>query len=289
MRKILKLFAQTSILLLLSFGIFKSYDFYKQNKTARKINRHLQINSSEKSFTILIFGYNNNAYAEKSLSSAMTQNYKRFQIVYIDDASTDGSSKKIARLLSQSPHKEKVTLISNPKSKGSLACLYEIVHTLPNHEIVVFVDGNDFLAHENVLSKLNKVYSKPSVWLTYGNFLDYPSYKQIPIKCKQFPKNVVFNNSFRSHEMIELHLKTFYAGLFKQIQKEDLLYKDTFFSKETTLAYFLPLLEMAGKHAQFINEILYLHTKSKPAECEEQISYIKKLPYYKRLKTLPLE
>ncbi len=287
MKKFLKFLAKFAIVLLLALGIYKSYDFYRQNKIQRKQAKALQIDHSEKAFVILITAHNSSAYCEKSLFSALTQNYENFRIIYTDDASTDDSFAKISLMASQSLRKDKVSFIRNKEPKGHLASLYDAIYSCEDHEIVLLVDGNDFLAHENVLSKLRKVYSKPSTWMTYGNFLDYPSYRQIPVKCKQIPKNIVFNNSFRSHEIHDMYLKTFYAGLFKQIKQEDLLFKGKFISADASLGYLLPLLEMSGKHASFINEVLYLHTRATPSLSQECLTYIKKLPKYKRLKALP--
>jgi cellulose synthase/poly-beta-1,6-N-acetylglucosamine synthase-like glycosyltransferase len=285
MKRICKFLAKSAIALLLIFGIYESYEFYQHNKIQRKTQ---QIGSlSQKSFVILITADNNAAYCEKTLISALSQNYPNFRIVYIDQESTDGSWETVCRLADYSLHPEKVTFLRSEKFVGSLARFYDAIHESKDEEILVIVDGNDFLAHENVLTKLNKIYSKPSIWMTYGNFLDYPSYKQIPVRCKQIPKNVVFNNSFRSHEIQEMHLTSFYAGLFKQIRKEDLVYKGRFLSMHDTPAYTIPLLEMAGKHASFINDVLYLHTKS-PTVSPDLLNHIKKLPKYSRLKANPI-
>ncbi len=289
MKKTLLFLSKTSIVLLIAFGIYTSYSLYKENKLQRKHTKTLIIDSSQKSFVILISAYNNSKYCEKSLFSAITQRYQNFRVLYVDDASTDDSFAKISRMASLSDQSDKISLVRNSKNKGSLDSLYNAIQTCQDYEIIVPVDGNDFLAHENVLTKLNKVYTKPSTWMTYGNFLDYPSYRQLPIKCKQIPKTIVFNNSFRSHEIMDVYLKTFYAALFKKIRKEDLLYKGRFLSSDNSLAYFLPLLELAGKHAFFINEVLYLHTKSHPSLSPECISFIKKLPKYKRLTLLSME
>ncbi len=37
-------------------------------------------------------------------------------------------------------------------------------------EIVVLVDGDDFLAHAEVLTRLNTIYQDPDVWLTLNQF-----------------------------------------------------------------------------------------------------------------------
>ncbi len=220
-----------AIVTIIAFGCYKSYDFYKHNKTQEKQTRAPQTDSSQKAFVILICAYNNAKYCEKNLFSAITQRYKNFRIVYIDDASTDGSFAMVSRMASRSDLTDRISLIKNSENKGALASLYNAVHTCKDHEIIVPVDGNDFLAHENVLLKLNKAYAKPATWMTYGNFLDYPSYRQSPMKCRPISKNIVFNNAFRSHEIHDMYLKTFYAALFRQIKKEDLLYKDHSFFK----------------------------------------------------------
>ncbi len=284
MKRIFKFLAKSAIAFLLILGFYESYQFYEHNKIQRKQLQSLP--SSQKSFVIVITAHNNALYCEKTLNSALSQTYDHFRIIYIDQESTDGSWEKACRLVDYSTNPQKVTLIQSQKTTGSLASFYDAIHDCQDQEIMVVLDGQDFLAHEHVLCKLNKIYAKSSVWMTYGNFLDYPSYKQMPIRCKQLPKNVIFNNSFRSHEIQEMHLKTFYAGLFKQIRKEDLLYKGRFLDMEDTPAYTIPLLEMSGKHACFINDVLYLHTKTTPLS-SEVISYLKKLPKYSRLKTIP--
>ncbi len=286
-KKLFKIFGKISVVLLLGFGIFKSFDFYQQNRLEMKKIEGLHVTTAQqKPFVVIITAHNSAAFCEKTIFSVLTQNYQNFRVLYVDDGAADSSLAKAESMVKLLPHKDKISFIKHPENKGSLAALYDIIASCNNREIVLLIDGCDFLAHENVLAKLNRVYAKPSTWMTYGNFLDYPSYRQIPVKCKQIPKNVIFNNSFRSYELADMHLKTFYAGLFKKIRKEDLAYKGKFIPSEGGLAYFLPLLEMAGKHACFINEVLYLHTKTCPSLSAECVAHIKKLPKYQRLSSL---
>lgn len=294
MKNIFKLFLQVAVASLLILGIWKSYDFYKQNKKSRQLAKKVAI-KEEKPFVIVIPSYNNEAYCEKNLTSILTQQYTNYRVIYIDDASTDATYAKVQEIVSHSSLKEKVKVIHNASNQGSLSNLYHTIHTCQDQEIVVIVDGDDFLAHEHVLTKLNRVYSTTPTWMTYGNFLDYPSYKQKPVTCKPFAKNVVFNNSYRSHEWVSSHLRTFYAGLFKQIQEEDLTYKGRFFPMAGDLAFMFPLLEMSGKHTSYVGEILYLYNRTNPlndhkvnfALQNECANYIRHLPKYKRLKALP--
>lgn len=296
MRKIFKIFAQAGVVALLGFGLFKSYEFYKQNQLNRL--QALKIaSSSDKYFVVVIPSHNSSRHCERNLFSILTQNYSHFRVVYIDDGSDDNTYEKAKKIISTFDSEGKVQLIRNEQRKGPLANLFEVAKASEDYEVILIVEGDDFLAHENVLSKLNRIYSTTPTWMTYGNFLDYPSYKQMPVKCKPYSKNIVFNNSYRSHEFIMTHLRTFYAGLFKLIREEDLFYNGRFVPAGWDMAVMVPLLEMSGKHAHFVNEVLYLYNRSTPSVdlktnpflLTDCINYIKKLPKYKRLKRLPFE
>lgn len=275
MKKIISLLIKFLFLFLLVWGGWKSYNFYLQNQKNRIAIA--PIASKNKKFVALITAYNNLAHVDRLLFS-LHQNYDPFEVIYLDLGSTDGSFER-AQSLSNT-----ISFMQTPE--GSLFDIYQLISNLDDSDVVLFIQGTDSLAHEHVLEKLNKVYTKPSTWMTYGNFLDYPSYRQIPLKCKQPSKNIVFNNSFRSHELSEMNLTTCYAGLFKNIRKEDLVYKGHFLPTNSEYFYLIPLLEMSGKHALFINDILYLKGKSEPDINPEEISYLRKLPKYKRLKSL---
>jgi glycosyltransferase involved in cell wall biosynthesis len=249
----------------------------------------------EKPFVIIIPSYNNSAYCEHNLLSVLSQNYKNFRVIYIDDASKDDTYEKVSKIVANSPLKDRVTLIHNATNQGALKNLYDAIHSCQSNEIVATVDGDDFLAHADVLKKLNSIYADNNVWMTYGNFLDYPSYKQKPTICKPFPKNVIRNNSFRRHEWVSSHLRTFYAGLFKKIAPKHFIYEGKFLPMGWDLAFMLPMLEMSGRHFRFVDEVLYLYNRTNPindhkldlalqASCA---NYIRSLPPYQNLETLP--
>ena len=121
---------------------------------------------------------------------------------------------------------------------------------------MVILDGDDFFAHDRVLARVNEVYSDPDVWLTYGQFRIWPGGQRG--WCQPFPKNVVQQNAFRGHTHNPSHLRTYYAGLFKQIKKEDLMYEGNFFQMSPDNAAMFPMIEMAHDHWRCIDEVLLL-------------------------------
>lgn len=218
----------------------------------------LLIALEEKPFVIVIPSYNNKEWYQANLKSVFQQKYHNFRVIYIDDASTDGT----ADLVENYTQDNRLTLIRNHQKNGPLACMAQAVFMCDKEEIIVDLDGNDWLAHDNVLAFLNQVYADPSIWMTYGQFSSFPRFTKG--FASQVPQEVIEKNNFRSTGGNVTHLKTFYAGLFQLISKEDLLYEGKFIQKAGDLAYTLPILEMAGKHSQFIPDVLYIYNKSQP-------------------------
>ncbi len=229
------------------------------------------------SFTIAIIGRNNGAFVGKTLRSVLSQNYDNFQVVYIDDASTDGSFHEARDVIYDSEQSSKVLLVQNEKPLGNILNLLRIAENCSDEDILVVVNGEDLLAHEWVLQRLNQYYANPDLWMTYGKYLEFPTFS--PGSCpSHFNEKTIRNTS-----LPPLHLKTFYAALFKKIQESDLIYHGEFMPDSADFSYMIPLLEMAQGHVQYLDEILYLVAQH-PAKDENlhrliEISLREKSPY----------
>lgn len=213
--------------------------------------------TSEKSFVIITASYNNKHWYKQNLDSILFQNYTNYRVIYIDDASTDNTGNLVQEYVAQCGKKDKVTLIKNDLRKGALANIYEAVHTCKPEEIVLIVDGDDWLANEQVLTYLSLVYQNENVWMTYGQFAWFP--EGTKGFCRVIPQEVILKNAYRNYYWVSSHLRTFYAKLFHLIDKKDLMYENKFFTAACDLAIMLPMLEMAGFHGFFIPEVLYVY------------------------------
>ncbi len=211
----------------------------------------------EKPLVIVIPSYNNKAWYEYNLGSALSQHYHNFRIIYIDDASTDGTGDLVEEYIRDWDIDNRVTLIRNSERCGALANTYRAVWMCHPDEIVAILDGDDWFAHVHVLEKLNEVYSDSAVWTTYGQFRYYPCGS--PGWARALPQEVIQANTIRYYDWVTTHLRTFYAGLFQRIDAQDLLYNNQFFSTAGDLAYTWPIMEMAGMHSQFIPDVLYIY------------------------------
>ncbi len=228
--------------LFLSIGAFVFFTRSKESPPSYPV-------TEQKAFVIVIPSYNNAKYIEKNLQSVFSQEYDNYRVIYINDHSRDETLPKAKQLLAQFDKDHRTTLFHNSTNLGALANKYHAAHLCRNHEILVFLDGDDYFAHENVLTTLNEAYANPNVWLTYGNSLDYPSFHSSP---KEKP-----------------HLCTCYAALFKEIKIEDLFYRGHFYLMGSHHAILRPLLEMTPAHSTYIEEILYLKNRKNPLSNEK--------------------
>lgn len=218
--------------------------------------------TQEKPIVVVVPSYNNAQWYKRNLDSLLAQQYTNFKIIYIDDCSPDGTGILAQDYVVLHPKGYKVTLVRNKQRVGVLANVYNTVHTLADDVIVVTVDGDDWLAHDYVLALINSLYEDSNVWLTYGNYRHYGPARQHA--CYPLPKRIIAQRSFRRYRWVYSQLRTFYAGLFKRIKKEDLLHNGDFYSVSGDAAIMFPMLEMAGDRFKFISQKIYVYNVSTP-------------------------
>ncbi len=246
-----------------------------------------------KQFVIVIPSFNNEKYCEKNILSALEQNYFNYRIIFIDDCSKDNTFELVSNIVNNHRNKDKCLLIKNEKNLGALNNLYNAINSCSDNEIIVTLDGDDWLFHENVLSKLNNYYSE-DIWCTYGQYITYPDNTQGV--CSQIQPEVIKKSLYRKSKWSSSHLRTFYAKLFKLINIEDLKTNNNFYSMAWDLAIMFPILEMSGNHSKFIDEILYVYNTENPINDnkinrQNQLnleSSIRKKQKYKEIKSLEL-
>ena len=219
------------------------------------------VKNNELRFVIVIPSYNNKNWYECNLDSVLSQRYKNYRVIYLDDCSPDGTGALVQKYIDEHDVNNRITLIKNTERKGALANLYCAIHSCNDNEIIVNLDGDDWFAHEKVLSIMARAYRDANVWLTYGRYID--SWGGLGC-CRKIDQDVITQNLYRKEPNAASHLRTFYAWLFKAIKLEDLLYQGAFFSMTWDWAMMYPMLEMSGGRFKFISNILYIYNTDNP-------------------------
>lgn len=125
-----------------------------------------QITKEPKRFSIIIAAYNIEDYIERAIESVEKQTLQNLEVIVINDCSTDKTGEKILKLCSKYDNIIYLEHKENKKAGGARNTGLKIAQG----EYIVFLDGDDYLANENVLEKLDKVIGKDKVDVVYLGF-----------------------------------------------------------------------------------------------------------------------
>jgi len=203
-------------------------------------------------FLIVVTVYNSDKYISDCVISILNQSYKKFKLIVIDDDSSD-STGRILRSIGGFGY------VKNRKREGSaVANIVKAIDLCPGdrEDVIVIVDGDDWLYDNDVLGYLNEVYKDSSVWLTYGQFTSVSG------RMENYCQPLKDTRRYRKFgKWTTSHPKTMKRFLWDKINKQDL--KDGFgnyYKRFEDIAYMYPAVEMAGvKHIRCISKILYVY------------------------------
>lgn len=267
--------------------------------------------SKNNKIKVIIPFYNPGDYFDMCINSVLTQDYDNYEVLFIDDSSTDDSYKKIPDCTYQTNEKnepvrdEKGELIITEihpileitkclkvnawKSSRRLTALANIHNAIINFstepdDIIFILYGDDWLVNKNVLKKINEYYNEHNCLLTYGssklsdgkkcyssNYLE----KEFPIIRRVTPKF--------SHPI------TFRKSLYNKFCELDPRFDqfldktNNWFSSCSNYAIFYPLADLAGfERTLHINDIIYIYNIDNPLNSEKVNSDL----YYDNLESI---
>ncbi len=250
------------IILLLPTFFIKEYRIIKSKKETRILPAddftHIQLDTvKDKSFTIMVLTQNNASTIERNLQSICTQKYEQYNVIYIDQGSTDGTLEILKRGIGSN---KGITLVECEEGHGAYEKYYELVSNCPDNQVIIHLYGTDWLAHEDVLSLFSQSHSHPDVWLTYGQYLDYRNYQKGLYLPK--PKKTLCKKRVQRAPWVAAPLKSYYAGLFKKLHIE----AGFFLSVEDENALLSLVAELAKAHVRFIPDVLFIHNEKREFE-----------------------
>ena len=159
---------------------YKNCDFVEINLTDYNVECFKRASINDKDYDklpskkdykigIVIPNYNYEHTIEKCLTSILNQTYKNYEIVFVDDMSTDDSVKIASKLLKK-PHK--IIQLKQKRYNGG-ARNEAYLHLSDDVDYVWYVDSDDWLLNDEVLEHINnKLQTRPDVL-----FVGMSSYK----------------------------------------------------------------------------------------------------------------
>lgn len=199
-------------------------------------------------FSILIAHYNNFEYFKDCYQSILNQTYQDFEVIIVDDCSTDGSYEKVKDWVKDD---SRFKVFQNEENKG-VGYTKKRCIDLANGEYCAFLDPDDAISPnalqcslENFVShQIVAVYSQIQMCDSHLNFIKlFPNQQQIEngnnlflniffevnhffvFKREAYLKTIGIDTSLTSAVDQDLYLKLYEIGNFKFIPKANYLYR----------------------------------------------------------------
>ena len=118
--------------------------------------------NEKKRFSVIIPGYNVQDYVSKAIESVLNQDFTDYELIFIDDCSTDKTSEVVSK------YKE-VKLIRNIENMASGGAR-NVGLDKANGEYVIFLDADDYLYADDVLTKVDKLIGEQNIDVVYMGF-----------------------------------------------------------------------------------------------------------------------
>jgi len=199
--------------------------------------------------------WNAEKYIKNCIRTLKSQTDRDFEVYLIDDISTDNTVEVIKKLIEGD---SRFKLIVNEEKKFKLRNLNELITKFNDEDIVIEIDGDDFLLSSDVVSDIRNIYSDGNVWLTNGSFM-YSNGNR-GFSSQGNPSTV------RKDVFTFSHLRTWKSFLWKAIPDSYLRDDDgSYFKSAADVAYTFSLLELAGdENYRFMPKLYYVYNAESP-------------------------
>jgi glycosyltransferase involved in cell wall biosynthesis len=132
-------------------------------------------------FSVVIPTYNRAKFIEETLKSVFEQNYRNYEVIVVDNCSTDNTIEVLQKYVSQ----KKITLIVNERN-------YERAHSRnvgmksAQGDFLTFLDSDDFM-YESCLSDAAKFIEENPAAKCFHNLYELVDSSKTPIRQYYFP------------------------------------------------------------------------------------------------------
>jgi hypothetical protein len=189
--------------------------------------------------------------------------------------------------VSEKQFSNKVEIIKNEKNMKQAYSKFIAFKKCNDDEIICFLDGDDWLYDNQVLSNLRYEYCNNDIMLTYGSYYSLHKNEYKFVKAINYNQNIIKNNLFRRAKgWYCKHMRTGYAKLYKSIPEQYLKDSDNkWLSACTDLAEFYWAIEQVNGKFKVIEYPLYVYNIDASIRFDnciynlskEQLAYRKKI------------
>jgi len=194
-------------------------------------------------FVFVIPAFNCVEDIDKTVFSVIAQSYDDWEMIVLDDLSTDNTGDRVEEISSALKLQDKITVIKNKEKHGEVRNTLKAAKLTNDDDVIVRLDAGDWLTENDTLYILDQVYSEydPAVVWTAHRWA-YTS--------QNISGPLPDDANVYQHPWVSSHLKTFRKSAINGINENN--FKDAngnYIMIACDQAVFLPIL-----HKAFLDE-----------------------------------
>jgi glycosyltransferase involved in cell wall biosynthesis len=143
------------------------------------MNPTINKNNSKNLISVIIVFFNAEKFIQEAIESVFAQTYSNWELLLIDDGSTDGSTKIARQCAEQYPQKVTYLEHANHKNLGAAAARNLGINK-SNGEYVTFLDADDVWLQQQLNAQMVIMRAYPDVAVTYGHIFYWYSWTGKP-------------------------------------------------------------------------------------------------------------
>ena len=208
--------------------------------------------------------YNGENWVGKCVQSVQSQTFGNYVHVVVDDGSTDTT---VLKVMQANQGDDRLRLVQVQENKGTLhSHILAVEHSGARpHDIIVHLDGDDWLIDDNCLQRIYDMYKNSGCLATYGNYKCSDGVTKSV--CKPLDSPIGFREQIR-YGWCYSQIRTFYKCMWDALSLLDFLdIRGKLYSSAADVVIFVPILEMAGK-----SRVEYIEQESMMYNLGTQIS-----------------
>ena len=170
-----------------------------------------------KKFSILVANYNNGTFFKTCYDSIISQKYPHFEVIILDDASTDNSLEVISEMIGND---DRFKIFTNEQNSGVGITKARLIE-LASGEYCGFCDPDDALSPDALHDAVDVFSKDENTVLVYSNFYDCDEHLQ-PRNISKASKPVPSNDPYFFNCPIHMvHFVAFRKDIYETTSKMD--------------------------------------------------------------------
>lgn len=129
--------------------------------------------------SVIIPNYNHARFLEKRIQSVLNQTYQDFEVIYLDDASTDNSNEVFAKFAGD----KRIQAVYNQTNSGSPFKQWNLGISLAQGDYVWLAESDDYADKRLLAELVGRLDNNPNVGLAYCQSLIVDEYDNTKYTC----------------------------------------------------------------------------------------------------------